>query len=435
MQSIQGFINISSLVVNVPGRNSPIGELSTYSRTFSKEKGEYVDMTDPGIQLITFSSTDLSGNLVEVPQPLVNEIIGVARLALKYASEHTRPYNTDDFQGTLQQEIQSYAVDFAMGPLVDGFSDISLPAFLSWRSISQGDVSVHIWLADAYFAEQFGGYEITVIPPLVNLNSFFNTYESVVAQLDQFSISEMGDKIQLYKNKNPETAVRLMEFNFVNRFNTSVMKKTVWGILVYGPEGDNDDAIKDAIIDHLLNNSTQGQEQWEAIFPEIFRRTEMVVIPRWDKKAVINLSDRSTLYSSVVDPQEVVTFAQNFVDFYPTEHVRTNLNIVPYPYKTICLNIVNGIKNLTGKKKFTEIYPDYLPIPSTSLDFARMTLPTQNLILTLDRLLLSAETATTATPLPEGFRRIKRGTKLFVATSLNSITFLVAAKTNAQFGT
>lgn len=433
MKVVQGFVNIASLIKNQPGTNSPIGELSTFSKTYSKEKGLYQSYSHPGYQLITFSSFNQNtGNLLELDQQFVDEILEVVRETFQYTSTRTRPYNFQDMVRTLQQEFKLKISNLTLGELVDG-DQVALPSFLRWNSIIQNNSEVTIWLSDAHFADQYTGYEITVIPPLNILDDFFLPFSSVVSSLEQVSMARLGERIQEAKLRQPETVVRLMEFNFQNRHDPSLKRKTTWGILVYGKEGDYEDAIKDAIVDWLVQNSDFGSEQWQSIFPEIFERTEMVVIPRWDQIATQNLVDRSSLYSSLLNLGEAYQFVQDFINFYDLQHVRSNTYIMPYTFKTIMVTITNGIKNSLGKEDFKRMYSDYLPVPSVSFDFARMQLKTAEFCLFLDDVLLSAETATPTTPLVSGTRRVVRNGIFFISAMHDGINYLVAAKHNPIF--
>jgi hypothetical protein len=56
MYELKGFSSIDTLVSNVTGVVAPIGELSTYSSTFSKEKKIYPSTLNAYITLKTFSS-------------------------------------------------------------------------------------------------------------------------------------------------------------------------------------------------------------------------------------------------------------------------------------------------------------------------------------------------------------------------------------------
>lgn len=433
MKSLQGFINISSLVTNIPGRNSPIGELSSQSATYSKEKGLYTDNVDGSIQLITFSSTDQNGELVEANQSLINEVIGMVRKALEYANTNQRPYDQTQFLAELTLHASRVGTGFQMGPLVDGLINIGLPAWMAWRSLLGGGTEVRIWIADAYFADQFSGYEMTVIPPIQNLNLFFNNYQDVVDLIDARSTADLNFRIRQAKANHPETFIEFIDFEFVNRYNPEVRKLTTWVILGYGKEGDNEDARKDAIIDYIVSNSNQNQEQWEIIFPDIFKRTEMVVIPRFDKIAAQNFEDRSSLYSGVLDPAECLQLAESFVTFYPAQHVASNLSMVQFTFKTVAALIVNGVKNARGKETFIGVYPDFIPVPNMSLDAARMTHQTQLFALFMNEMLMHAENPNVSEPLPEGFRRITRDGKIFLTSVHNGINFLVATKANSIY--
>ena len=433
MKIVQGFVTISQYVSNVPGIISPVGELSTYSRTYSKEKGEYRKLDIPGYQLITFKSIESTTGLeVEVPSTLADEILAISRAVVAYAVGHMRPYDPEDFRNTLETENALVIDNLELGPFEQS-ATIDLPQFITWKSLGHANSEVRIWFSDSAFSDQYSGYEITVIPPLPVLNDFFLPFSNAKVKIEEQGIVALGEKIQAAKMRHPETVVRLLEFNFVNRHDPAVTTKTTWGVLVYGKEGDYIDAIKDAISEYLLANSTHALDQWEIIFPDIFKRTEMVVVPRWDKVAVENLTDHSSLYSSIASVSETQTFLQSFVNFYSGGHVSVNSYVVPYPFKTLSLGVVNGTNNMDGKKDFKQVFPDYLPIPSTSLDFARMTLKTQALILFLDDILIWAEKVTPISPLPQGMRRVTRNNKLFVSSSLDGINYLVAAKFNQEF--
>ena len=433
MKIVQGFVNIAAYISNVPGEIAAIGELSTHSRTYSKEKGDYISGNFPGYQLITFASLIHDTGLpVELPQTQVEEIFDVVRTAMNYAQTHTLPYSVNDLMLTLEQDNKLVARELSVGEVVY-YKNVGLPARLSWKSINHGDSEINIWLSDEAFADQYAGYDITVIPPLTALDDFFKPYSQVTQLLDEVSITDIGARIQAAKDRHPETVVRLMEFEFVNRYDRAVKRKTTWGILVYGKEGDYDDAIKDAITEWLVNNSSYNYDQWEVIFPDIFKRTEMIVIPRWDKMAVQNYSDLSSLFSSILNVKEAVTFAKSMINFYDQSHTDTQTYITYHPYKTIALTVTNGNNNADGKKDFKQVYWDYLPVPSTSNDFARQHLPTQRFSLFLSEILMMAETATTITPLPIGFRRLSRGGVFFIASIHNGINFLVAAKNNTPF--
>lgn len=433
MNIVQGFITIDQYVLNTPGIVADYGELSTHSRTYSKTKGEYRDSNTPGVQLTTFKATNgTTGLEVVLPEALTSHILRVVQNILNYAMTHPRPYVSDDFKNSVASSLVLEIAELQLGPTVPG-SNADLPEFAIWKSIKQGYSEIRVWFSDRAFAEQYTGYEIKVIPPFPTLSSFFTPYATAKAALELKTMTKLGQEIQEAKGREPETVVRLVEFDFVNRHDRSQRMKTTWGVLIYGQQGDYVDSIKDAIATYLLDNSTNTQPQWELIFPGIFDRAEIIVVPRWDLVAVENLTTRGALYSSLVGIDDALTFITNFLSFYPADHIKNNSYLTTYPFKTVALSLTDGYNNDTARLKFRELYPDYLPIPSTNADFARMTLPTQNFILFLDDLLIWAEKATALSELPSTLRRVTRNNKFFLASTHGDINFLVATKMNAVF--
>jgi hypothetical protein len=433
MNVIKGFIGIAEYIDNTPGQIAPLGELSSWSRTYSKEKGEYLYHTVPGFKLITFLAVDESTSAqITVPQSEVRQILELAQACHSYAASHTRPYDTQDFIDTINVQFFGLITDLQFGDYVDN-GQLALPEWISWTSLEHNGDTIKVWLADASFQEQYDEYSITVIPPLVNLDDFFNSYATVVNALDARSVTDLGNDIQAAKQVNPETYLRIMSFDFYNRLNTTQKHPSTWAVLIYGIAGDNIDTIKDEIVNYVLSNSTHTQNEWELILPDLFKRTEFVLLPRWDLVSIPNLSALSSLYSSVVNPFETVTFAQDAIEFYSDNHIANNLNLLPYAYKSIMIECVNGMNNVIGKQNFSELFPDYIPVPSTSLDFNRMDVYTRQWSLKIGEMLIIAETMNEFTSVPSEFRKIKRNGLLFLSYVYDNVNYLVAARSNSIY--
>ena len=80
-----------------------------------------------------------------------------------------------------------------------------------------------------------------------------------------------------------------------------------------------------------------------------------------------------------------------------------------------------------------KIFPDYIPVSTMTPDFARMSMKTQNWVILLGELLISAETATKFSTIPTRFRKIEREGKLFISAVYDDVNYLVAAKTNSFY--
>ena len=205
----------------------------------------------------------------------------------------------------------------------------------------------------------------------------------------------------------------------------------MWGVLVYGENGDNIDSIKDAIVQYLLANSTKTEEQWKEIFPEIFQRTEFVFYPRWDHIAIRNTTELSSVYSSIYSPSEMLTHVlENSPNEITPTFVANNLFVMPFDYKSITCGVICGATNTIDRDSLLEIVPDYIPVNTSSLDFNRMSEKTREWVIKMVELLKVAETATEYSTIRNPIRRVFRNGKLFVCFVYDNVNFLVSAKKN-----
>lgn len=411
---------------NVPGVVADFGEISTWSLTYTKERGEYHDPNVPGYRLVSARSFDTELGEIEAPQTLINETIDMALKTIQYVTQSLRPYDVEDFRNTLLALFYARAYNINIGPFYNG-DTLALPEWISWVSTEHDNTFVRIWFTDKAFADQFDEYQTTIIPPLDNLDDFFLLPGEVKTRLEAVSFTDLMNKVQDAKDYHPETYIRSLSFDYIPP-NGSEPIPTRWTILIYGIAGDNIDSIKDAFIDYVLANSTHSRTEWERIMPNLFKRTEFILLPRWDKYSIPNLFIEEGLYSSLSDPLEVIAFCKYNVPYYTEIHVERNITILPHDYKAITICIVNGNANVEGKEKFNLLFKDYIPVPSTSLDFNRMSPSTREWLLTLQEMLVLAETMDQFTSLPRKFRRIFRENQLYISVVIDNVHYLMLSK-------
>lgn len=433
MAMLKGFINIASYVSNEPGVVAPLGEVSTWALTYSKERGEYTHLDVPGYKLITFCHVDEDNTEVEVSQELSNHVVEFARDIVAYATNNIRPFDKADFVSSLLAAHHGFVSEIELGDIVEN-DFIGLPEWASWYDHSTAPATyVKIWFADEAFREQYDEYSITVIPPVANIDDLFGHFGTVGQLLDASNMQDFGVRIQEAKDCHPETYIRIVNFDLLNRLNPSQKLVTTWAALVYGKQGDYVDAIKDAIEDYIREHTEKDINDWEVIFPDIFKRTEFIVLPRWDVKSIEDMTDTAGLYGNFIYLTETLQFAKDHISFYNSSHVEGNTSIFPFDYRTLMLTVTNGVNNIEGKQRIEELFPDYIPVPSTNPDFGRMTEYTREWVLFMDRLIQSAEVTNEYMSLGVGIRRRERGGVLFVTAMYDEVNYMIATKSNSFY--
>ena len=86
MLSIKAFAPNTTLHKNDMGVDNPIGELSTRSLTYTKEKGVYIDrVVDPNLSLVTFTVTR-NNAFSTVPVSVASKILQVVKGIYDFAA-------------------------------------------------------------------------------------------------------------------------------------------------------------------------------------------------------------------------------------------------------------------------------------------------------------------------------------------------------------
>lgn len=429
-KQILGFASIAQYVDNAPGQISVLGELSTWSRTFGKSKGEYSDPAFPGHRLITFVSSDTaSGSTTELTSAEAALALEFSTECVNYAKSHPIPLDSNDFRDHMQVLFTDRIVNLEFGPLMEG-AYITLPAWYDFTSKGADGDHYRVWMSDAVFAVEYPGYELTIIPPHDNLEIFAGNWQNAVNRLPEWPNIRLINEVQFKKNLHPETYIDVREYYFVNTSNPTQRVLTTWYTLVYGEAGNDEDSIKDAIIDKLVKETGHPPSFWEDIFPELFQRTEFIFYPRWDRLSIPNVSNLTALYSPFVDINDTTAYVREKATFIPGPHFEENIFSLPITYKSIAVNGVSGVNNAQGQTKLRDVWPDYIAVGTESVDFKRMQELTQDWVHFMIKLISSAETAVGVSTLPQGLRRRKRGDKIYISGSFNRINYSAYSRHN-----
>ncbi len=423
MKNVLGFVTVFHLADNRPGYISPLGELSTWSRTYSKTKGEYYNSLYNDLSLTTFSVTTRANgeDTVLVPDES-NIVLKVADACLRYSQDNPAPLDPDDFRNTVQAELYGEIQNVEFGALITSVST-PLPSWISFTGIGEDPNTYFIWLADEYFRTEYPEYGITVIDPVPDTTLLAGDWQTAVDELGRWPLNRIIDKAQVEKNNNPETYTMCFQYDFVNKLNPSQKIPVNWLVLIYGESGRDEDLVKEAIINRL--SSGYPESTWIPIFPDLFKRTEFIIYPRWDLLSVPNVSNLTSLYSPFVNAQDAIDKAVLWNDFYPPVFIEENVTVFPLTYKSITLTSINGLNNAEDQRSIYSVWGDYICVDTGSPDFQRMQPLTQDWVHFMVDLVSTAETAGYYTPLNNSFKRVTRGNKVYLTGSFNKAKYFV----------
>lgn len=429
MYSSKSFCSVDALLSNIPGENSSVGELTTYGQTFTRNLGLYTDHDRAGYTLLNFiSSSDIDGPSV-MGFELVNQSIAISHLIIQKG----QLTNGEVFSDELLSELFTWgqtndASAFSLGPM-SSHDGKWFPDWVKWSSGHVVEANENtVWFTIAGFMAQYTDFDIVVVPPLDNLDTFFTSSVNVQSVISQITVPQTMDRIQQFKDGHPETIVRSEIYDYVNPLNNTQHIPVNWPVLIYGPAGNNIDAIKDALVDYILANSSHTRQEWTVIFPDIFKRTEFIIAPHWHKYGIPNMTLQQGIYSPLSRPTEVLEYIKQIAVDYDDTHVDENAVVMGHPYRSLAVSVIGSSENRDDLFGIDQVFEDYINVSTSSTDFNRMDPVTQAWVLMIAEMIVIAETMSEFSTVPQGMMKMRRGDLWYVVKTYQNIQYLVASK-------
>ena len=424
---IKGFCTNALFVNNDPSKTSLLGELTTYARTFSKDIKIYNNTEYPGIELNIFSCKHDDDTEDNAPQEIIDLMLNICRWVYNGS---TKPTEAPEYAVELhnQDEFFDELSEVTAGEIISS-NGIWAPSKLTFKLRKHDNVEVKLWFSTQVFENEYDEYEIVVVNPLLNMDVLFKPLADINKELANITVTSQIEKTQIIKNKNPETIMRAETIQYINPHDNDIRLDLVWYVLIYGPNGDNEDAIKEAIKKAVLENSSETEESWKQILPFLFKTTRMYVLPRWDKMSIPSRLDNVGIYSPISNVQEALRYARTFLSpEIVTEHVDFNLEITHHKYRSITLLACGGMDNALDKYKLSDYIGDYIAEPSTSQDFNRQSEYTRNWTVAMEEILILAENLSIQVSLPYGIRKVVVNDATFLSKRMGNVEWLVAIR-------
>lgn len=445
MLSIKGFMSLNSLINNDESEVNNIGELSNKANTYSRNKQLFLKkILAKNYQLTTFHTenpdliTDsVTSSYVKLSVSISNHIFEVLNVLYKTAAESTIEELKTSITSASISNIKTGSIK--MGELVIVTNSPSLPKWVSWENDLTGSpYKVKIWLSNDDFISNYDETEIVILPPPINskldlINDGINAYRKISEE----AYLVLLKRIEVAVSNDPPTLIKVYDFKFRNQQNEKTLVDLNWICFLYGNADIEINEVKDVIQKYVYGIASASIVK--STFPDLFNNNEYVILPRWDLVSVQGVGDIPVAYSSSTDPVEAVTFCKDNISELdiPDSWIAVNTRIMAVDYKYVTLNVINGEGNTGAIKDISLLFPDYISISSTHVDFNRLSLVTQEWIKDIISALILAETATTSTTVNDitnnKLSLVIRHGVLYVTFKNNGAAFYVAAKSNIYY--
>lgn len=434
MLALKSFINHALFIENAKDQTAVFGELSSESASYARDVGQYTSAASDKVTLHSFICKE-DGVPQTVPTALVDHVLAVSKFLFDQTLNNSGEQFADVLMAQLMSKFAATADTFDCGVILpDSSSTYYMPEWVSWKAkniAGVGDNVLRVWFADASFRLQYDEYELIVIPPMDSLDDFFKTGTEVETILKAFTTSQIVQRMQDAKGSVPETIMRSVSFDYVDPYLATHKVPSSWGLLIYGAAGNNVDIISDTLVDYILANSTHTRAEWVPILPDLFKRTEVIMVPTWYQYSVSpRLTTPAGVYSPVIGLTETLNRFKAMVNTYPEAHIIAHLQAMGHPYGSLTLSVCGGPDNRDAKYQFTDFYPDYMSVATGSQDFNRMSTATKDFLTKLDALLIAAEKMTEFSSVPAGMTRTKRNGFIYAVINVSNVNFLMAVKSN-----
>lgn len=429
MKTLSAFMSMSAMNNNVPGLTSAIGELSQYSASFSREVGRYGKPEFPDVRLVSFDCRD-DDTIVILDPGYSNAILALGQWMYSKAITGKFTSDKDACQQMITADFSTTIEVTAIGAMRTN-GNYWLPEFLFFKVLGQTDDNLmRVWFSDPAFQAQYDLYEIIVVPPVVPLDDLHKDRLTVKSLLEGITIPHMLDEAAKLIGEHPATRTVAKNYDWVDRNDPTVRYPTPWTVIIYGAAGDNPDVIREALVDYILANSTFPREDWELIYPDLFRPTEFYIAPIWDRYSLPNQVKAAGMFSPTIPYRHMMDYAVQMVDNITTEYAAENMLAISVNYKGLMCLTMGNPRNRYDLFRFEELWPRYINLSTEHDDFGRIDDETRAFILFLVNMLRIAEDVNEFSKLPIGMSRLERGGIKYLGATHDEIMYLVATRAN-----
>lgn len=427
MYNLKAFMVYGAMADNTVGVIAPLGELSTDSMTYAKEKGQYQNPQYDDPTLVSFLSEE-NNQTVPVSGAQANLALEIGQWIFDEAMGGNISGNASNFLRDLNAEFGDVINTTQVGSMLYNGS-VWMPEWIVYGKTGTSS-RIKIWFADEAFSNQYDEYTLEFITPLENIDNFFMSRADVVEKVAARTWTDIVETTERTKGENPYTVLRSDLFPWVDPDDREFELRTYWTTIIYGRGGNNLDIIKQELTEKILAESAYPRSRWAEIFPDLFTNTEFIITPLWSQYAIPNKTLQSGVYSPTVKIADSIALAKKTAQGlgYTSNWVSSHLQASFIPYKSLSFLVIGSPENRDGVVDFDQQFVDYISVSTGSTDFNRMSAATQNFVVFFNELIKAAEHMTDSSDIPTGISRIERNGVWYASAGHNSIQYLVVLR-------
>lgn len=409
MSIIHGFVLIPQFTNNQLGVIAPVGELDKWAATYATDVQSHQWQS---LTLLAFRSV-MAGIRQMIPATDADVVLRAITTFIQRGATHTPALSIPEVIVASAGAIE----DITLGASVV-YQGVTLPTKISFYLNNNNQF--HLWLHGDTFKAEYPFYELKVVPPTTTIDDLLLPILDLkrLVESSTFLDFQIGRVFEAQGN-SPATHVHTLT---LQRREGNVVVNIQINTLIYGEAGFHDDLIKAAIEAYIMAHTALPEAAWRSVYPVIWYRPEALVVLDRQTVAVANLTEKATLFSTIVSNQRLTQLRQSDPLAGTERFLSKPLEYLVFASSFRGLGVI--VSNTTNTPlTFSSLFPDYLPISSGHVDFVRMSSVTRGWIVFMESLLLCAIENRI---INAQFRFVERDGIQYVQGSYASVQWLVA---------
>lgn len=428
-QSLKAFAANKRLTNNQSGATARIGELTTNSRSYTRNLQEFHHPTANGLELVVFSHTSAEGAERTLDAVRAQAVLEIIEWVYSKSTTWTSSTTRQDLVAAIFTLFGATVSEVRVDGLVNDGTHI-VPSRLSFTLSVAGEeiVAVSLWFSDAEFEIGYDGGELIVVPPVDNIDIFLGNYASVSSLAATLTPTSALERVAAAAGKHPYTRVVPVEVQWIDPSNVDNKVTIVWYAITYGARSSETDVLLRKVADYIIANSRASENEWRVIFPDLFRITRFAFFPNWNQSAVDGRAGLPVIYSPFMGGNFIEECRNRLDAVAPGEFVINATETFNHPYRSVGVVSIPGMENREDALTLRAAFKSYIAVSSASEDFNRQSDIVRAFSTQLAALLRFAENYEVGQVFPSGYRVITRNGDRFIVSNTNNIELWMSVK-------